>query len=65
MASFRDSSSIISCTVLQEAVPAGVELCGGDAMAVSIAASIDALTAGDESAAVLNRGIGELMLRPF
>lgn len=49
----------------QEAVPAGAELCGGDEMAHSIAASIDALTAGDESAAVFKRDIGELMLRPL
>ena len=51
--------------VVQEAVPAGAELCGGDEMAISIAASIDALTAGDESAAVFDRGIGELILRPL
>jgi len=51
--------------VAQEAVPAGVELCGGDEPAISISASIDGLTAGDESAAVLDRGIGDLMLRPL
>ncbi|CAM9270140.1 unnamed protein product [Ectocarpus sp. 6 AP-2014] len=49
----------------EESVPAGVELCGGDEMAISIAASIDGLTAGDESVAVFNRDIGELMLRPL
>lgn len=51
--------------MFQETVPAGVGLCGGDEMAHSFAASIDALTGGDESAAVLNREIGELMLRPL
>ncbi|CAM9150528.1 unnamed protein product [Ectocarpus sp. 8 AP-2014] len=49
----------------EEAVPAGAELCGGEEIAVSIAASIDALTAGDESAAVFKRDIGELVLRPL
>ncbi|CAB1104024.1 CPO-like [Ectocarpus sp. CCAP 1310/34] len=49
----------------EEAVPAGAELCGGDEIAVSIAASIDALTAGDESAAVFKRDVGELVLRPL
>lgn len=49
----------------QEAVPAGAELCGGDEIAASIAASIDALTAGVESAAVFKRDIGELVLRPL
>lgn len=49
----------------QGAVPAGVELCGGDDVIHSIAASFDALTDGDESAAVFNRDIGELMLRPL
>eukprot|EP00903_Cladosiphon_okamuranus_P012371 g11596.t1 len=47
------------------AVPAGVELCGGDEMAHSIAASIDGLTAGDEDAAVFKSDLGELMLRPL
>lgn len=49
----------------QEAVPAGVDLCGGDEMAISLSASIDALTEGDESAAVFKRDGGELMLRPL
>lgn len=48
----------------QGAVPAGVELCGGYEVVDSIAASFDALTSGDESAAVFNRDIGELKLRP-
>eukprot|EP00752_Nemacystus_decipiens_P017791 g15951.t1 len=47
------------------AIPAGVELCGGDRMAKSIAGSIDGLIAGDETAAVLYRGYRELMLRPL
>lgn len=51
--------------MFQEAVPAGVELYGGDEMAFSIEASIDAMTAGDEPTAVFNRDIGELMLRPL
>ena len=55
----------IGCLEFQGAVPAGVDLCGGDEMAYSIEASIDALTAGDESAAVFNRDIGELLLRPL
>eukprot|EP00903_Cladosiphon_okamuranus_P012376 g11599.t1 len=38
-------------------VPAGAKLCGGDEPAHSIAASIDALTAGDESAAVFKPDI--------
>lgn len=49
----------------QGAVPAGVDLCGGDEMAISIAASVDALIAGDASAAIFNRDLGELMLRPL
>eukprot|EP00752_Nemacystus_decipiens_P014976 g13334.t1 len=49
----------------EESVPAGVELCGGDEMAISIAASVDGLTAGDESVAVFKRDLGELMLRPL
>eukprot|EP00752_Nemacystus_decipiens_P012197 g10813.t1 len=49
----------------EEAVPAGVELCGGDDMAYSIASSVDGLTAGDERAAIFNRDIGELILRPL
>ncbi|CAN0194683.1 unnamed protein product [Scytosiphon promiscuus] len=47
------------------AVPAGAELCGGDGMAKSISASIDALVAGDESAAVFKRDLGELTIRPL
>ena len=46
-------------------MPAGAELCGGEEIAISIAGSVDALTAGDESGAVFDRGIGELMLRPL
>lgn len=34
-------------------------------MAISIAASVDALIAGDASAAIFNRDLGELMLRPL
>ncbi len=34
-------------------------------MTLSIAASVDALTAGVESAAVFDRSVGELMLRPL
>ncbi len=34
-------------------------------MTMSIAASIDALTDGDESAAIFDRNVGELMLRPL
>ncbi|CAM9676919.1 unnamed protein product, partial [Hapterophycus canaliculatus] len=49
----------------QGAVPAGFELCGGDGMAKSISASIDALVAGDESAAVFKRDLGELKVRPL
>ncbi|CAM9509280.1 unnamed protein product, partial [Scytosiphon promiscuus] len=49
----------------ERAVPAGVELCGGDDMARSISASIDALVAGDESAAVFKRNVGGLMIRPL
>lgn len=52
-------------SVFQEAVPAGAELCGDDEMTKSIAASIDALTDGDASAAVFDRNVGELMLRPL
>eukprot|EP00752_Nemacystus_decipiens_P007406 g6624.t1 len=47
------------------AVPAGVDLCGGDEMAISIAASVDALNAGDASGAIFKRDLGELMLRPL
>ncbi len=50
---------------MQDAVPAGEELCGGDEMSISIAAAIDGLTAGDESAAIFDPSIGELMLRPL
>lgn len=48
----------------QGAVPAGVELCGGDEMARSIHDSFERLKAGDESAAVFKKDVGELMIRP-
>eukprot|EP00903_Cladosiphon_okamuranus_P005324 g5322.t1 len=54
-----------SSCLCEEAVTAGAELCGGDEMAVSISASVDALTDGDASAAIFNRNLGELTLRPF
>lgn len=50
--------------VLQGAVAAGVELCGGDHMAKSIHDSFERLKAGDEGAAIFKRDIGELMVRP-
>jgi len=39
---------------IQEAVPVGVKLCGGDEMDMSIAASTDTLIDGDESLAVFD-----------
>lgn len=51
--------------IFQEAVPAGVELCGGGGMAVSIAKSIDRLIEGDEEAAVFKADLGDLLLRPL
>ncbi|CAM9200218.1 unnamed protein product, partial [Laminaria digitata] len=47
------------------AVPAGVELCGGGDMAASIYNSLARLVEGDEHAAIFNRDVGELMLRPL
>lgn len=54
----------MDCFALQGAVTAGFELCEGDEMAKSIHDSFERLKAGDESAAVFNRDIGELMVRP-
>ncbi|CAN0217950.1 unnamed protein product, partial [Scytosiphon promiscuus] len=48
----------------EEAVTAGMELCTGDDMAKSIHDSLERLKAGDESAAVFNKDVGELMVRP-
>ncbi|CAM9706452.1 unnamed protein product, partial [Scytosiphon promiscuus] len=48
----------------EEAVTGGVELCGGDDMAKSIHDSFERLKAGDESAAIFKKDIGELMVRP-
>lgn len=47
----------------QDAVPAGAELCGGNLVAESISASIGALIDGDETGAVFDRNVGELMVR--
>lgn len=55
----------VFCIPPQGAVPAGAELCGGDDMARSVSASVDALIGGDASAAVFKRDIGELMVRPL
>ncbi|CAN0348362.1 unnamed protein product [Ectocarpus sp. 8 AP-2014] len=49
----------------EEAVPAGAARCGGEEMAMSIAASINALATGVESTAVLERNVGELVVRPW
>ncbi len=49
----------------QGAVPAGAELCGGDEMAKSIHDSFERLKAGDESAAIFKKDVGELMVRPI
>lgn len=57
--------NLVSNHCLQEAVPGGVELCGGSLLAESITTSIGDLVAGDESAAVFDKNIGELMLRPL
>lgn len=54
---------LVLVCIHQGAVGAGKELCGGDDMVRSIAASIDALIDGDESAAVFDRDIGPLKLR--
>lgn len=61
----RHGACRLAFALFQGAIPAGVELCGGFEMTVSTADSIDALTEGDESAAVFDRGVGELMLRPL
>lgn len=55
----------LSLLFFQDAVPAGVELCGGGEMALSIANSIDRLIDGDEKAAVFKSDLGELMVRPL
>ena len=49
----------------QGAVPAGAELCGGKDMAASIDESLSRLVDGDTHAAIFDRNIGELMLRPL
>lgn len=60
------SLPVVCCgSMVQGAVSAGTELCGGDELAVSIADALDALTDGDESAAICDRNVGELMLRPL
>lgn len=55
----------MSVTFLQDAVPAGVELCGGGDMAASIGRSLGRLVDGDEGGAVFKPDLGELMVRPL
>lgn len=60
----HDTSATQRCsTPLQDAVPAGVDLCGGELVARSVEASIDRLIAGDETAAVFKSDPGELKVR--
>lgn len=61
----RHGAGRLAFALFQGAVPAGVELCGGFEMTMSISDSIDALIEGDESAAVFDRDAGKLMLRPL
>lgn len=49
----------------QEAIPAGADLCGDVRFAESISATTSRLVDGDETAAVLKRDPGELMVRSF
>lgn len=59
------SCFLCACHFSQDAVPAGVELCGGGQMAISIEKSIDKLVEGDEEGAVFKSDLGELMVRPL
>lgn len=60
-----NTRSIMVILDSQGAVPAGAELCGGDEMAKSIHDSFERLKAGDESAAIFKKDVGELMVRPI
>lgn len=48
----------------QEAIPAGADLCG-DVFVESTSATVSGLMDGDETAAILKRDPGELMVRPL
>lgn len=49
----------------QEAIPAGADPCGSGRLVESISATtVDGLMDGDETAAILKRDPGELMVRP-
>ncbi|CAM9482619.1 unnamed protein product [Ectocarpus fasciculatus] len=48
----------------RDSVPAGAELCGSQGMVDSIHESLERLKAGDTSAAVFKKDVGELMVRP-